>query len=106
MIAVLELAPMNFHVEDWKWACIAAAILTGLAMLVVFAFHPGGFETQGAWLLALLPATLATYPLSDYVDKAAPHAEPVVSWTSVARFNFLWYWLVSYVVLKIRRAFS
>ena len=85
---------MNFPAEDWKWACVAAVILTGLAMLVVFALHAGGFETQGAWLLVLLPVSLAAYPISDYVHKPAPHAEPVVFWTSVASFDFLWYWLI------------
>lgn len=97
---------MNFPVEDWKRASVAAAILTGLALLVVFGLHPEGFEAQGAWLLVLLPATVAAYPLSDYVYKAAPHAEPVVFWMLVASFNFLWYWLVISIVIKIRRTFS
>ena len=58
--------------------CRRGYVLTGLAMLAVLALHPGGFETQGAWLLVLLPASLAAYPISDYVHKPAPHAEPVV----------------------------
>ena len=46
---------MSLRLEDWKWACIAAVVLTGLAILVVFAINPGGFESQLAWFV-LLPA--------------------------------------------------
>ncbi len=97
---------MSLHISDSKLACFAAAFLTGLAVLVVFAFNPGGFETQVAWFLVLLPAGLAVYPLLDFVDKVAPHAERVVFWTSMVSFNLFWYWIVSYAVIKIRRALA
>ncbi len=74
---------MRLHIANWKWACIPAAILTGFGMLVVFGFQPGGFESQGVWLLLLLPGTLAAYPLSDLLDRFAPHAEPVIFWVLV-----------------------
>src|SRR5579862_9880641 len=97
---------MRPHIANWKWACIPAAILTGLAMLVVFGFHPGGFESQGVWLLLLLPGTLAAYPLSDLSYRFASHAEPVIFWVFVIGFNFLWYWAISFIAIKILRTAS
>ena len=97
---------MRLHIANWKGACISAAILTGLAMLVVFGFHPGGFESQGAWLLLLLPGTLAAYPLSDLSYRFASHAEPVIFWVLVIGFNFLWYWAISFIAIKILRTTS
>ena len=85
-------------------ALFAAVILDGLAVLLVFGLNRGGFETQGALLLVLLPATLIAYPLSDLIYARAPHLEPVLFWTMVIAFNFLWYWLLSSVAIKVRRA--
>ena len=79
---------MSPHISDGKRSCIIAAALIGFAAIVLLAFHPGGFETQGAWLLVLLPGTLPAYFISDFVDKVAPRAEPVVFWTSVVTLNF------------------
>jgi len=97
---------MSLQISDWKRACIAAAALTGFAAAIMFGIHPGGFEGQVAWFFALLPATLAVYPFSDYIYKVAPHAEPVVFWILVIAFNFGWYWAISYAVIKIRRFLS
>lgn len=94
---------MNFHISNSKLACVAAVLLTGLAMLVVFVFHPGGFETQDSWFLALLPAGLAVYPLSDVVYRVAPHAEPIVFWISMIAINFLWYWILCFILIKLYR---
>jgi hypothetical protein len=97
---------MRLHLANWKWACIPGAILTGLAMLVVFGFHPGGFESQGMWLFVLLPGTLAVYPLSDLSYRLAPHAEPAIFWMLVFGFNFIWYWGISFIVVKTLRTAS
>jgi hypothetical protein len=78
-------------------------ILTSLALLVVFVFSPGGFETQGDWFLALLPAAIAVYPFLDFVHQVAPRAETSLFWISMAIMNFLWYWLICRAVIKIRR---
>ncbi len=72
---------------------------------MVFVFQFGGLETQGIWLLVLLPAAMPVYPLSDLVYRQAPHAEPIVFWTLTAGLNFLRYWLLSFIVIKIRREF-
>jgi hypothetical protein len=57
-------------------------------------------------LVILLPAALPVYLLSDLVYRHAPHAEPIVFWTLTAGFNFLWYWLLSFIVIKVRRYFE
>jgi hypothetical protein len=95
---------MALSIPDWKRAGVARAGLTAFAVLVVFGISPGGFEKQGISLLVLLPAALAAYPVSDFVYKAAPRAEPVVFWIFVASFNFLWYWFLSCVAIKIYRS--
>jgi hypothetical protein len=74
-------------------------------MLVVFGLQPRGFESQGAWFLVLLPAGLGVYSVSDFFHKVAPHAQHVALWTSMASFNFIWYRIISYAVIKIRGAF-
>ena len=105
--AILPLVILDFmsiHLDDWKRTALAALGLTGLAAVVAFGIHPGGFEGQGAWLLFLLPATLAAYPAADYVHRVAPNAEPIVFGTLVGSLNFLWYWGITYAVIRIRRA--
>jgi hypothetical protein len=97
---------MSIHLDDWKRTAVAALVLTGLAAVVVFGIHPGGFEGQGAWLFILLPATLAAYPAADYVYRVAPHAEPMVFGTLVGVLNFLWYWGITYAVTRIRRTLA
>jgi hypothetical protein len=94
---------MSARISDSKLACFSAAFLTGLGVLVVFGFQPGGFETQGAWLLVLLPAGVAAYPLSDFVHKVAPHADALIFWTFMVIFNLIWYWILSFAVIKLFR---
>ena len=95
---------MSLHLNDRKWACIAAAVLLGLATAVVFGFHPGGFETQIFWYFVLLPGTIIAGPVADYVYRLAPKAEHVADLSFTLGFSFLWYWSISFIVLKIRRA--
>lgn len=94
---------MSPRFPDSKRASIAAVVLTGLALAVVFGINPGGFESQGGWFLALLPAVLLAYPLLDYIDKVAPRADSIAFWTLLAGLNFLWYWVISYTAIKIWR---
>ena len=94
---------MSLHISDWKRASIAAVILTGLATAVVFGINPGGFEGQIGWLFVLLPGAFVAYPLLDYIQKVAPHAEQAAYWALLIGFNFLWYWVISYAVIKIWR---
>jgi hypothetical protein len=86
-------------------SCIAAVILTGLAMLVVFGFRPGGFETQGAWFV-LLPGAFLALPLADLAYKIAPRADPVVAYGGTIALSFLWYWGISFIAIKNLRTAS
>jgi predicted membrane metal-binding protein len=94
---------MSLHLPDWKRSAFAAIFLSFLAAVVVFWINPGGFEGQGSWFLVLLPAALVAYPLLDYIDKIAPHAETAAFWVLLIGFNFLWYWGLSYVAIRFWR---
>jgi hypothetical protein len=91
----------RLDIPDWKWACIAASCLFGIAAFVIFVIHPGGFEGQGAWYLLLFPGSIPTALLSDLVYKLAPSEEGVVYWALFTCFNFAWYWGISYTIIKI-----
>ena len=94
---------MRLHMSDRKWACIDAACLLGVALLVVFGTNPGGFEGQGVWYLLLLPGSLPALVLSDYVYKLAPSVDSVINWVLIISFNFGWYWGISYAIIKLFR---
>jgi len=91
---------MRLHLPDWKWACIAAACLLGIALFITFVIHPGGFEGQVGWFLALLPGAIPASLLADLVYKLAPSVEPVIYWALMLIFNFAWYWGISYAWIK------
>ena len=95
---------MRLQLSDWKWACIPAVCLLGMAWFIVFVLHPGGFEGQGVWFLLLLPGSLPALVLTDQFYKLAPGVEPVISWVLIISFNFGWYWGISYATIKTLRA--
>ena len=90
--------------SDKRWACIAAVPLLAIAMLVIFVVKPGGFEGQAVWFFGLLPATLLEYPLLYCTDKILPQASNTVFYVLIPFFNFFWYWLLSYLYIRIARA--
>ena len=95
---------MHLHMSDWKWACIPAICLLGMALFVVFVIHPGGFEGQLVWYFGLLPGAFPASVLSDLVYKLAPSVEPVINWVLIITLNFSWYWGISYAMIKIFRS--
>ena len=95
---------MRQPIPDWKWACIPASCLFGIAAFLIFMIRLGGFEEQVIWFILLLPGSLPTAFLSDLVYKAAPSAERIVYWMLFVRFNFGWYWAICYVIIKIFHA--
>ena len=97
---------MKLQMSDWKWASIAAIALTALATAVVFGIRPGGFEGQMAWYFMLLPASIVAEPISDVFNKASTREESVVFWVLLVCFNFLWYFGISYTIIKAYRFFS
>jgi hypothetical protein len=97
---------MRLHNSSWKWACIPAVCLLGMALFVIFVIHPGGFEGQVGWLFLLLPGALPAEVLSNLSYKLAPSAEPVIYWVLFISFNFGWYWGISYAIVKIFLVFG
>ena len=94
---------MRHRIPDWKWACIPASCLFGIAAFTFFVIHPGGGEEQIIWFILLLPGSLPTAFLSDLVYKVAPSAERVIYWMLFVSFDFGWYWSICYVIIKIFR---
>jgi hypothetical protein len=99
-----ESAAPKLRISDKRWACIVAVPLLIIAMLVIFAGKPGGFEGQGVWFFALLPATLLEYPILFCVDNISPRASDTIFYALIPFFNFFWYWLLSYLYIRITRA--
>jgi hypothetical protein len=95
---------MSLRISDWKWACIAAICLLGIAAFVIFVIHPGGFEGQVGWFFLLLPGALPAQMFSNLVYKLAPSVEPVADWVLFISFNLAWYWGISFAIIKIFRA--
>jgi hypothetical protein len=94
---------VDLRLADWIWAFIAALGLLAAAAFVVFVIRPGGFEGQMGWFFGLMPGAFVGLPLADRVLKIAPIAEPIVLWSSLIGITFLWYFGVSYAVIKTFR---
>ena len=88
---------------NWKCACVAAFALLGVAVFVVFVIHPGGFEGQIGWFLDLLPGAIVGEILADAVSKTVPRVERIVYWCSILSISFLWYFALSYAVIRTYR---
>jgi uncharacterized membrane protein len=100
---------MNLNLPDWKSASIAALALLGIAAFVVFVIHPGGFEGQIGWFFGLLPGAAVGAVVSDRVYRVyrvTPVLEPLAEWGSIVCVSFLWYFVISYGVIKAFRLVS
>jgi hypothetical protein len=89
---------------DWKRAVPIALILLGVATFVIFVIRPGGFESQLAWFFGLLPGALLGEYLGSHVSRLAPDLDRVAQWGSIFGLSFLWYFLISYGLIKIYRS--
>ena len=71
-----------------------------MGFFILFVVHPGGFEGQVGWLIALMLGAIVGLPLADRVFKIAPGAERIVLWSSVIGVTLLWYFVISYTLTK------
>jgi len=77
--------------------------LLATAAFIVFIIHPGGFEGQIGWFVALMPGAIVGLPVADFIFKVVPSAERIILWSSVIGITFLWYFAISYAVIKACR---
>ncbi len=96
---------MKLHWSDWNRACISAAVLLALAGLAVFKI-PHGFEEGVGWYLCLLPGAIFAAAISDLIQKVIPQSKSILFDTLLIGFNFLWYFVISYLPLKTYRFIS
>lgn len=93
---------MSIDLSDSKWACIAAFALVTVAFALIALVHPG-FEEQVGWFLNLLPGAYAAAPFAYRVYRFAPSVEPIAFWVPLVSISFVWYWTISFIVIKACR---
>jgi hypothetical protein len=91
------------RLPDWIWALLAALSLLGCAALILFLVHPGGFEGQVGWFLALMPGAILGLPFADRVYRIAPGAERFALWGTIIPISLLWYFAISYAAIAAYR---
>jgi len=82
-----------------------AAGLLGLAALAVFRI-PHGFEEQVGWYLILLPGAFFAAAISDLFARIVPRDASFVFYGLLVCFNFIWYFLICFIGVKIYRVIS
>jgi hypothetical protein len=93
---------MACRLADWKWAFLAALGLTGAAALILFLIRPG-FESQIGWFFALMPGAIAGAPISERAYRTLPWSAPTVLWRLTLGISILWYFAISFGVIKFWR---
>ena len=83
----------------------SVAVLLSLAAYAVFGFQHG-FEEQVGWYVILLPAAIVATAVSDIIKKAFPGVESFAFWVLLVCLNFLWYFGISLVAVKVHRFIS
>lgn len=96
---------MKLHWADWTYACLVAVTLLALALFLVFKI-PHGFEEQVGWYLVLLPASVFAAGISQFIGKLFPPEQYLAFRGLLVCFNFLWYFLVTFGIIKTYRFVS
>ena len=96
---------MRIHWSDWSKSCVVAAGLLGLAAHAVFRI-PHGFEEQVGWYLILLPGAFFAAAISDLLARIVPRDASFVFYGLLVCFNFIWYFLICLIGIKIYRVIS
>lgn len=96
---------MTWRLSDISRAGFVGAALLAIAAFAVFGFQHG-FEEQVGWYVTLLPGAIIAAAISDVIRKAIPGAERVAFWSLVIGLNFIWYFGISWIVIKVYRLVS
>jgi hypothetical protein len=96
---------MKLHWADCARSCVVALILLGLAAFAVFKI-PHGFEGGVGWYLVLLPGAFFAAAISDFLRMTIPREGPVTFYGLLACFNFVWYFLITFSIIKTYRFVS
>ena len=85
---------------DERQAMFWAIVLLAIAAVVALILRP---DPQGhaEWFFALLPGATAAPAFLDIEWKLFHRAGPEVMWTAVAVFSFVWYFVLSYLAIKV-----
>jgi hypothetical protein len=92
--------------SDSIYAGITALMLLGAAAFIAFVVHPGGFEGSVGWLFGLLPGALLAAILVAPLAKSSPSFSSGLLWPLILWISFLWYFAVSYALIKSYRLAS
>jgi hypothetical protein len=90
--------------RDWKYACVSAAVLLGIAWFIAFVHHDWGFDL-GKWalvLVGLLPGIIAATRFASIVGEQSRLAA-TASFPIIIAVSFLWYFALSYAAIKFYR---
>ena len=89
--------------SDWKYACVSAAVLLGIAWFIAFVPHRGG--DLGAfflWFVRLLPEVIAASRFASIVGRESRLAG-IAAFPIIIAGSFLWYFALSYAAIKVYR---
>jgi len=86
-----------------RLALLLAVLLFSFAGAFIYFVHPGGFESQIAWAFLFLPGFLPAQAVSVITDKAPVRVAAILFDAAFLFFNLLWYWAISYGVVRIAR---
>lgn len=95
---------MKHCLSDWVWGTSHSHnAARGFAALILFVVHPGGFEGQVGWLVALMPGAIVGLPFADGVQRIAPSAERFAHWATVISVSLLWYFAITCAAIAAYR---
>ena len=90
---------MVVHISDELRALVLAIALLAIAVVIAFGIRP---DPQGhaRWFFVVLPGAFAAPAFLDVEWKVFHHAGPAVAWSTEILFSYVWYFVVSYVLVK------
>ncbi|HXX45196.1 MAG TPA: hypothetical protein VEJ38_10725 [Candidatus Acidoferrales bacterium] len=90
--------------SDWLRAGLAAAVLLGLAALLVLVAHPGGPSVQLGWYAGLLPCSIVAALFGSLVEGLFSHGQRIAYLGLTPVFSFLCYFIFAFIMVKVVRA--